>query len=114
MGSRPSKVSPSMLGMHSQVGRDHSGVLSNISFTSKSPIVPLTRRSSDSHGAIENGFTTPRSRGRSAIYNMARTPYSRGHQTSIVRVWVFFSFFVHDVELQVLEFILVNLTFVKS
>ncbi|KAI6670032.1 hypothetical protein NL676_004917 [Syzygium grande] len=28
-------------------------------------------------GALDNGYMTPRSRGRSAIYSMARTPYSR-------------------------------------
>ncbi|GJX00552.1 hypothetical protein Tco_0184465, partial [Tanacetum coccineum] len=30
---------------------------------------------------IANGFTTPRSRGRSAMYNMARTPYARSPST---------------------------------
>ncbi|GJS70017.1 hypothetical protein Tco_0702858 [Tanacetum coccineum] len=30
---------------------------------------------------IANGFTTPRSRGRSAMYSMARTPYARSPST---------------------------------
>ncbi|XP_073142301.1 uncharacterized protein [Henckelia pumila] len=50
MGSRPSKLSPSMLGTRS---------------------------------LSENGFVTPESRGRLAIYSMARTPYSRNHPHSI-------------------------------
>ncbi|XP_075512789.1 LOW QUALITY PROTEIN: uncharacterized protein LOC142548381 [Primulina tabacum] len=50
MGSRPSKMSPSMLGTRS---------LSEI------------------------GFVTPKSRGRLAIYSMARTPHSRVHPHSV-------------------------------
>ncbi|KAG8380702.1 hypothetical protein BUALT_Bualt06G0043400 [Buddleja alternifolia] len=76
MGSRPSKVSPSVLGIRSQVGREDTGLLSNIPFASKSHMA-LTAKTPVSLGAPENGFITPRSRGRSAIYNMARTPYSK-------------------------------------
>ncbi|KAL0299096.1 UNVERIFIED_CONTAM: Nuclear pore complex protein [Sesamum radiatum] len=85
MGSRPSKVSPSMLGSRRPVGRDEIGLLSSGLFASKSPITSLTKKTSVSRAAQENGFITPRSRGRSAIYNMARTPYSRVHPTSILK-----------------------------
>ncbi|KAK4431214.1 Nuclear pore complex protein [Sesamum alatum] len=85
MGSRPSKVSPSMLGSRRQVGRDEIGLLSSGPFASKSPIMSLTKKTSVSLAAPENGFITPRSRGRSAIYNMARTPYSRVHPTSVLK-----------------------------
>lgn len=86
MGSRPSKVSPSELGMRGQLGREEAGLLTNLPFASKSPIMSLTKKSSMSLGAQENGFVTPRSRSRSAIYNMARTPYSRVHPASVLKV----------------------------
>ncbi|XP_044460946.1 nuclear pore complex protein NUP1-like isoform X2 [Mangifera indica] len=76
MGSRPSKVSPSMLGVHGQALREESTVLNNKVLCSASPIMPLVPRSS---------FLTSRSRGRSAIYNMAKTPYSRIHSTTTVK-----------------------------
>ncbi|KAI3458756.1 hypothetical protein Pfo_015419 [Paulownia fortunei] len=85
MGSRPLKVSPSVLGMRSQVGREDIGLLSNVPSASKSIIVSLNKKTSVSVAAPENGFITPRSRGRSAIYNMARTPYSKVHLTSILK-----------------------------
>ncbi|KAL2227601.1 UNVERIFIED_CONTAM: Nuclear pore complex protein NUP1 [Sesamum indicum] len=85
MGSRPSKVSPSMLGSRRPVGRDEIGLLSSGPFASKSSLMSLTKKTSVSPAAPENGFITPRSRGRSAIYNMARTPYSRVHPTSILK-----------------------------
>lgn len=77
MGSRPSKVSPSMLGVRGQAFREESTVLSNQLFPSASPVMSLVPRSSGRVAVPENGFMTPRSRGRSAIYNMARAPYSR-------------------------------------
>lgn len=82
MGSRPSKVSPSMLGIRGQAFREDSTVISSGPFLSKSPIMPLVQRSSGHAGYLENGFMTPRSRGKSAIYSMARTPYSRVNPAS--------------------------------
>ncbi|KAI5578172.1 hypothetical protein BDE02_08G011400 [Populus trichocarpa] len=82
MGSRPSKVSPSMLESRCQPFRDNSTALINHTFTPKSPMMSLTPRSSGCPGVPENYFVTPRSRGRSAIYNMARTPYSRVHAST--------------------------------
>lgn len=85
MGSRPSQVSPSVLGMRNQLGKEGTGLLSDMLIASKSPIMSVTKKTSFSLGASENGFITPRSRGRSAIYNMARTPYSRVRPTSILK-----------------------------
>ena len=81
MGSRPSKVSPSMLGFRSQALREDSTLPSNILFSPS--IVP---KSPAPVGISENGFMTPRSRGRSALYSMARTPYSRVNPTTTMKV----------------------------
>ncbi|CAI9768375.1 unnamed protein product [Fraxinus pennsylvanica] len=85
MGSCPSKISPSKLGMRSQIGREDARLLSNVPFTPKSPVMSSTTRVSVNVGVPENGFITPRSRGRSAIYNMARTPYPRVNTTAILK-----------------------------
>ncbi|KAG7948972.1 hypothetical protein I3843_13G037000 [Carya illinoinensis] len=82
MGSRPSKVSPSMLGIRNQAYGEESTMISSQPFPPKSSIMPLVPRSPGNAGYPENGFTTPRSRGKSAIYSMGRTPYSRVHPTS--------------------------------
>ncbi|KAL2555647.1 calcium-dependent protein kinase 1-like [Forsythia ovata] len=75
MGSRPSKLSPSMLGMRNVT--EGSGLLSNVLFTPKPPIMSSTMKNAVNPEVMVYGSITPRSRGRSAIYNMARTPYSR-------------------------------------
>ncbi|KAL5735224.1 hypothetical protein ACOSP7_033085 [Xanthoceras sorbifolium] len=85
MGSRPSKVSPSTLGLRSQAFREESTLMNNRPFSAASPSMSLVPRSSGHVGVSENGFVTPRSRGRSAIYNMARTPYSRLPSTTTVK-----------------------------
>ncbi|EPS67469.1 hypothetical protein M569_07306 [Genlisea aurea] len=81
MGSRGSKVSPSMLGVQRNYSREDSEFRNNGASASKSLFVPSTEKKSISSDAIKNDFTTPRSRGRSAIYDMARTPYSRNHSS---------------------------------
>ncbi|KAH7547703.1 hypothetical protein JRO89_XS14G0004700 [Xanthoceras sorbifolium] len=85
MGSRPSKVSPSTLGLRSQAFREESTLMNNRPFSAASPSMSLVPRSSGHVAVSENGFVTPRSRGRSAIYNMARTPYSRLPSTTTVK-----------------------------
>ncbi|XP_042046215.1 nuclear pore complex protein NUP1-like isoform X2 [Salvia splendens] len=85
MGSRPSQVSPSLLGMSNQLGKERTVLRADTLNPSRSPIVSLAKRSSVSMSAVENGFITPRSQGRSAIYTMPRTPYSRVHQTSTLK-----------------------------
>ncbi|KAL3323882.1 hypothetical protein AABB24_038185 [Solanum stoloniferum] len=83
MGSRPSKVSPSMLSTRSQVVREDTPLLTNVQYVQRSPIPSVTTRTTGFLGIRENGFATPRSHGRSAIYSMARTPYSRVRQTDV-------------------------------
>ncbi|GER28882.1 nucleoporin-related [Striga asiatica] len=85
MGSRPSKVSPSVLAIRSRVGKGDAGLLSSLPSTLGSPIIALNKKTRNSMVAPDNGFITPRSRGRSAIYNMARTPYSKVHLTSSLK-----------------------------
>ncbi|KAK6271225.1 hypothetical protein POUND7_008323 [Theobroma cacao] len=85
MGSRPSKVSISTLALHNQVPRGDLALLSNKNFHSKSPTMSLVPRSSGHVGNLGNGFVTPRSRGRSAVYSMARTPYSRVNSAAVLK-----------------------------
>ncbi|OIT37994.1 PREDICTED: nuclear pore complex protein NUP1 isoform X2 [Nicotiana attenuata] len=83
MGSRSSKVSPSMLSTRSQAVREDTPLLRNVQYVQKSPLPSATTRTAGLLCVRENGFTTPRSHGRSAIYSMARTPYSRVRQTEV-------------------------------
>ncbi|KAI8029448.1 Nuclear pore complex protein NUP1 [Camellia lanceoleosa] len=82
MGGRPSKVSQSMLGLRSQPLREDANLLNNVPFRPESPVMSLVPKPAVRVGVSENGFMTPRSRGRSAIYSMARTPYSRVNPTA--------------------------------
>ncbi|KAL1817295.1 hypothetical protein ACET3Z_019869 [Daucus carota] len=75
---RSSKVSPSMLGARSQAFKEETPLLNHGVYPSKSSALSLVSKSLLREGVPEKSFATPRSRGRSAIYNMARTPYSRG------------------------------------
>lgn len=86
MDNRPSKASVSMTGLDNQVPRGDSALPSNKTFPSKSPIMSLVPRSSGHVGSPVNGFVTPRLRGRSAIYSMARTPYSRVNSAAALKV----------------------------
>ncbi|CAJ1968001.1 unnamed protein product [Sphenostylis stenocarpa] len=81
MGSRSSKLSPSMLGMRSSLRED--SLLKSQHFAQKSPVMSIVPRVTILSRVHENGFVTPKSRGRSAIYNMARTPYARVHPGSM-------------------------------
>uniref|UniRef100_A0A1J3F4B2 Nuclear pore complex protein NUP1 n=1 Tax=Noccaea caerulescens TaxID=107243 RepID=A0A1J3F4B2_NOCCA len=80
MGSRPSEVTPSMLGLRGQGVREDNVFLNRTPFPSKSPTMSLVPKLSGQR-PLDNGFVTPRSRGRSAVYSMARTPYSRPQST---------------------------------
>lgn len=76
MGSRPSKLSPSVLGSHSQIAKEDSKLYSNMRGASTPFSMALTTKSTVGSGSPGNDcITNPRSLGRSAIYNMARTPY---------------------------------------
>ncbi|TMW96091.1 hypothetical protein EJD97_007924 [Solanum chilense] len=77
MDTRPSKVLPTILSSQSQVVRVDTPVLKSVAYSQNLPIAPVTTKTAGLVGVRANGFTPPRSRGRSAIYHMARTPYSR-------------------------------------
>ncbi|KAL0838000.1 hypothetical protein Bca101_089890 [Brassica carinata] len=80
MCSRPSEVTSSMVRSHGQTGREDSVSLNRTPFPSKSRTMSLVPKLSGSR-PLENGFLTPRSRGKSAVYSMARTPYLRPQST---------------------------------
>ncbi|XP_047325420.1 nuclear pore complex protein NUP1-like [Impatiens glandulifera] len=81
MGNRTSEVSPSMLSFRGQVQKEDAMLRNIVPFSPKTSAMSLVRTTG--RAAIpENGFITPRSLGRSAIYNMARTPYSKVHPAS--------------------------------
>lgn len=86
MGSRPTKASPSVLGPKSDMAREDLSAPYNPFFKQKSPAVSVIQRPTSEIGASANGYMTPRYRGRSAIYSMGRTPYSRHHPTDIFKV----------------------------
>lgn len=71
MGSRPTKVAL----------RQDIVLHNNATSFSKSPITSIAPKIANGSTGFENGFTTPRSRGRSAMYSMARTPYARSPST---------------------------------
>ncbi|XP_071732999.1 nuclear pore complex protein NUP1-like [Rutidosis leptorrhynchoides] len=70
MGSRPIKEAPLALRQDSTLGLP------------KTPNTSLARISANTFRGPENGFVTPRSRGRSAMYSMARTSYARSPSSS--------------------------------
>nr|GEV55189.1 hypothetical protein [Tanacetum cinerariifolium] len=79
--ARPAKVSPSTLRHGSQAPRQDSVLLNNTTILPRTPVTSPAPRTAGSLKGVENGMTTPRSRGRSAIYSMARSPYYRGPST---------------------------------
>ncbi|KAK9697113.1 hypothetical protein RND81_08G015900 [Saponaria officinalis] len=77
MASRPTEVSPSVLRLENQLPKEDSSTPYNPSAKSISPAMYLTQKAVNDIGVSRNGFMTPRSQGRSAIYRTSRTPYSR-------------------------------------
>ncbi|KAL5720682.1 hypothetical protein ACHQM5_013327 [Ranunculus cassubicifolius] len=84
MVSAPLNTSPSNLGLRSQPFRNDVPLLANAPYTPKPSGALLTPNSAADFS--ENGYTTRRTRGRSAIYNMARTPNFRIHDTAIRKI----------------------------
>lgn len=82
MGSRPPNATPLSMASHGQKFGD-SFASGN---PSKSSTLSLVPRSPGNLNVVENGFVTPRSRGRSALYSMARVPYSRVRATPSITV----------------------------
>ncbi|KAK7391556.1 hypothetical protein VNO78_19972 [Psophocarpus tetragonolobus] len=85
MGSRPSMVSSSILGVQTSALREDPTLINRESSPLKSPIMSIVPRPTRHAAVHENGFLTSRSRGRSAIYSMARTPYARVYRTSALK-----------------------------
>ncbi|KAK5834851.1 nuclear pore complex protein NUP1-like isoform X2 [Gossypium arboreum] len=85
MGGRTPKVSVSRLGLENHVPRGDLTCPSNKNFPSMSSTMSLVPRSSGHVGNLGNSFVTPRLRGRSAIYSMARTPYSRVNSSTLLK-----------------------------
>ncbi|XP_076897926.1 uncharacterized protein LOC143551258 isoform X2 [Bidens hawaiensis] len=81
MGTRPTKLSPITLRSNSHVPRQDLVFLNNTTTFLKTPTTSHTPKTAVATKAYENGSTTFRSRGRSALYNMPRTPYYRGPST---------------------------------
>ncbi|KAL9688413.1 hypothetical protein QQ045_032834 [Rhodiola kirilowii] len=92
MGRRSSKVSPSMLGSRGQAIRNDLPLVNHIVFPSQSPSRNTATRSPTRVIAPQNGYMTPRARGRTAIYSMARTPYSRMQKSSDIRSGIIYNF----------------------
>nr|XP_043632154.1 nuclear pore complex protein NUP1-like isoform X1 [Erigeron canadensis] len=84
MGRRLAKVSPLPFRSSSQAPRHDSVLLNSTTILPRTPSTSLAPRTAVTGYA--NSLTTPRSRGRSAIYNMPRTPYNRGPSTSSQKV----------------------------
>ncbi|KAK4757985.1 hypothetical protein SAY87_019286 [Trapa incisa] len=85
MGISSSKVSQPVLGLRNRTVVEDSPVLTSLTHPPKSPILSLVPSSSGHVGIRENDYATHRSRGRSAIYSMARAPYSRVHAASAMK-----------------------------
>ncbi|CAI8601997.1 unnamed protein product [Vicia faba] len=83
MESRPSKVAPSVLTLRSPTRED--STLLKGHYAPKSPIMSIVPRATNHARVYENGFLTPRSRGRSAIYTMAQTPYPKVYPASTLK-----------------------------
>nr|GEV55266.1 nuclear pore complex protein NUP1-like isoform X2 [Tanacetum cinerariifolium] len=79
--TRPAKVSPSTLTHGSQVQRQDSVLLNNTTIIPRTHVTSLAPRTAGSLKGVENGMTTPRSYGRTAIYSMTHSPYYRGPST---------------------------------
>ncbi|KAI4373109.1 hypothetical protein MLD38_011271 [Melastoma candidum] len=79
MGPGLSKIAPSGF-------REDSMLITSSQQTPRLPIMSLVPTSSNQRVVHDNVYTTPRSRGRSAIYSMARTPCARVHQNTSLQI----------------------------
>ncbi|KAF5799253.1 hypothetical protein HanXRQr2_Chr07g0302441 [Helianthus annuus] len=81
MGSRPTKLSLLPLRPLTQTPRQDLALLNNTATFPKTPATSHTLKTTAAIKTCENGSTTFRSRGRSALYDIPRTPYYRGPST---------------------------------
>ncbi|KAL9274213.1 Nuclear pore complex protein NUP1-like protein [Drosera capensis] len=82
MASKSAKVSPSMLGLRNQTHKEQTPFVGS-PFQLQSPSISLPSKHPNSAGSYGNNFLMPRSRGKTVIYSMPRSPYSRV-QTSLL------------------------------
>ncbi|KAL8241530.1 hypothetical protein R6Q59_014884 [Mikania micrantha] len=81
MGTRPTKLSPLSIRPSSQAHRQDLMLLNNTTTFPKTPTTSHALKTAASMKTSDNSLTALRSRGRSALYNMPRTPYYRGPST---------------------------------
>jgi len=90
MGSRPSKVSPSVESFRNQVFQEDAN-LPSIPSTSKRLDLSVAPRSVMRFSGIpehlEHGYQTARPPGRSAIYRMSRSPYFKVNPMTTIRAY---------------------------
>lgn len=84
MSDKSSKVSPSLLGSRSLVTRHDVTLKSKHMLPSESPSMNTATKSSSQLITTENGYYTPLSKGKSAVYSMARTSYSRMQKVGLI------------------------------
>ena len=91
MGSRPSKVSPSVESFRNQVFQEDTNLLS-IPSTSKRLDLSVAPRSAMRFSGIpehpEHSYQTARPPGRSAIYRMSRSPYFKVNPKIAIQVYM--------------------------
>ncbi|XP_047324055.1 nuclear pore complex protein NUP1-like [Impatiens glandulifera] len=80
MGNQTSEEPQSVLSLHYKAHMEDTMLHNNVPFHPESPVTSLVK--STSRALVPANGSFPRSLGRSAIYNMARTPYSKVHPTS--------------------------------
>ena len=93
MGSRPSKLPSLRHSSQSHVSREDATLPNGVPFAVKPPDLSVAPRSIVSFPRVpeqpENGYFTPRSRGRSAIYRMSRSPYFKVPAKAETKVFAF-------------------------
>nr|GEX05611.1 nuclear pore complex protein NUP1-like isoform X2 [Tanacetum cinerariifolium] len=97
--TRPAKVSPSTLRHGNQAPRQDSVLLNNTTILPRTPITSLAPRTAGNLKGVKNGMTTLRSRDRSTIYSMARSPCYRGPSTLRKKASKRRSFVLDDLDL---------------
>ncbi|KAJ0771379.1 hypothetical protein HanPI659440_Chr07g0268511 [Helianthus annuus] len=89
MGSRPTKLSLLPLRPLTQTPRQDLALLNNTATFPKTPATSHTLKTTAAIKTCENGSTTFRSRGRSALYDIPRTPYYRGPSTLSQKAYLY-------------------------
>ena len=85
MGCRPTKAHPSASVVKNEMLSEDLSAYNSF-LRPKLQSMSVIQKPASEIRASSNGFMTPRFRGRSAIYSMARTPYSRPQPTEVLKV----------------------------